>query len=171
MHKKDFQQTIIPLADKVYRLAYRLVEDPYEAEDIVQDVFLKLWDMRKKLSSIENIEAFTMSMTKRVGIDKLRHKKIKLKHAPSIRLELLNNGNEREDHNEVFKEINHTINNLPTTQKQIVVLRDVEGFSYEEIANITGLTVNNLRVSLSRIRKSIKEVVKKKFDYGLRKNQ
>jgi RNA polymerase sigma-70 factor (ECF subfamily) len=157
----EFKLKIIPLKDKLFRFANQLVGRKEEAEDIVQDTFLKLWDKRSHLDEIKNAENFAMKMVKNASIDALRKRK-------TIQFEELKShiGNafsplDSLQESESMKQLNETIARLNKQQQFLIHLRDIEGYSYEEIAEISGLSVNTIRVNISRARKAIKVTVLK----------
>ncbi len=74
MTQTEFLNTVLPFKDKVFRLAKRLLVSKEEAEDATQEVLLKLWNNKGKISNYKNVEAFSMTMTKNFCLDKLKSK-------------------------------------------------------------------------------------------------
>ena len=72
---KNFTQQIIPIKDRLYRFALRMVNNAAEAEDVVQEVLIKLWHKREELSEIHNLEAWSIRLTRNLSVDKLRGKR------------------------------------------------------------------------------------------------
>ncbi|MBN2175050.1 MAG: sigma-70 family RNA polymerase sigma factor, partial [Bacteroidales bacterium] len=137
-----------------------------EAEDTVQEVLLRLWTKRDKLHEYNSIEAFAMIITKNLCLDKLKSKKSKTDELTVI------NEQSTQDTPHTFMEISDTyenlnklINQLPDQQRMIIQLRDIEGLEFEEIAEISGLNENTIRVNLSRARKKVREAMLKTYDY------
>lgn len=171
MTKEEFKIKIVPLGDKLYRLAYRFLQDPDDAKDAVQEVYLKFWKMKDKLQQYNSVEAFAVTVTKNHCLDKIKLKKTVLlegkhtydkpndEHNPQDKLELKDNVNN----------IKKILNVLPEQQRIIVELRDMEGYSYEEIGEVLDLPVNTIRVNLSRARKRIREILIKINSYGFDK--
>jgi RNA polymerase sigma-70 factor (ECF subfamily) len=168
MDSKEFKIRVLPLGNKLHRYAAGILRDVHEAEDIVQEIFLKLWNMRQQINEIQNIEAFAFRMTRNHCLDRLRASK------PSLMEENLESalknreGNSGDPENlmilnDAVKEVKRLIERLPEQQKTIIHLRDVEGYSNEEIAEIMEMEVNTVRVNVSRARKSVRETLSKTY--------
>jgi len=160
MTRADFNELVQQLSRKLYGYAFRILLSKEEAEDAVQEIFIKLWKMRDKLGQYNSPEALATTMTKNYCIDQLRKRS-------NLRFEDENRQNynyittqtpheqmELAETNEILHKI---IDQLPEGYRIMVRLRDVEGFAYEEIAEKTGQNVNTLRVTLSRARKLIRD--------------
>ena len=168
MNESDFLKVVLPFKDKVFRLAKRLLVSIDEAEDATQELLLKLWKNKDKLASYRNTEAYAMTMTKNYCFDRLKSKQ-------SSNLTLIHN-NYKENETSLEKKIEYVdsvhrvyklIENLPSQQRLIIQLRDIEQYDFEEICNITEMNPTAVRVSLSRARKTIREQLKKQHNYGL----
>jgi RNA polymerase sigma-70 factor (ECF subfamily) len=151
---------------KLFRFANRLLNNIPEAEDVVQEVFIRLWDRRENLKQFRSLEAFSITITKNMCLDRLKSK--------SNKRDELTEQNEETDFftpgmatelNDSYRQINKLINQLPEQQRMIIQLRDVEGYEFEEIAGMLDITENTIRVNLSRARKKIREGMQKKYDY------
>lgn len=164
MSTDSFYKTILPLKDKLFRLAYSIVRERAEAEDILQDVLLRLWNKRNEWSDIENLEAYCYRSIKNSSFDRLASKAFR-KTEPLDR--------EKEDyyftdhhsphHDMVQKEQHQIINNyiekLSENQKMVFRLREIEGLSYREIAESLEISEDLVRISLFRARKKMKELL------------
>ena len=166
MTVETFKIEVLPLKHKLYRFAKRLLVSIPESEDIVQEVFLRLWSRKEQLNEYKSIEAFAMTITKNLCLDKLKSKRNKTdelteKHekmeelTPHTKLEL----------SESFEKIQLIINTLPEQQRMIIHLRDIEEYDFEEIAEIMNLSMNTIRVNLSRARKKVREIMIKTYNY------
>jgi RNA polymerase sigma factor (sigma-70 family) len=157
MQLTEFQETVYPLRHKVFRFARCVLNNQEEAEDVAQEIMVRAWTMRDKLSGYKSIEAFLITMTKNLCLDKIKTKR----HAADITQLKIESGApsqlERVLSNEAHAIIRKIINTLPDQQRIVVQLRNIEEFSFEEVSEITGLSVNNIRVCLSRARKTIQE--------------
>ena len=169
MHKISFRDNILPLKDKLSRLALRITFDSSEAEDIVQDTLIKVWDKRDEWQQIESIESYCMTITRNLAID--RSQKMEARN-----MELTPEAQEMPDtltpeklfeQDEQLRLIHQAINSLPEKQRTIVQLRDIEGKSYKEIAEILGITEEQVKVNLFRARQRIKTEINGINDYGL----
>lgn len=142
-----------------------------EAEDITQDVFVKLWNKKQDLQQVNSIEAYAMTVTKNVCLDKLKARKAIIIELLAYELPLqAADPNDQAEIANQRKLMNTIINNLPEQQKMIIQLREIEGYEFEEIATISDMNVNAVRVALSRARKTIKEELVKMYNYGLKAN-
>ncbi|MGE0088559.1 MAG: RNA polymerase sigma factor [Bacteroidales bacterium] len=164
MDKEEFKKELLPLSEKMYRLSFRLLNDTELSKDCVQESFLKLWENRGKLKQLDSIQAFAFTIVRNISIDKLR----KVKRINEASKEMLNSTAESNyDFVESKGLIQQLIKNLPQQQRLIIELRDIEGFSFEEIADTLNLSVNNIRANLSIARKKIKDEMTKIYSYGL----
>lgn len=158
MNITDFKNTISPIKNKLFRFALRIVNDPAEAEDVVQEVFIKLWKYLEKGEQIDNAEAWCMRATRNQAIDKLRSK--------HKRVEALDDRYDQKDKSaspfqlaamkDTFKHIKNMIDQLPEKQKLVMHLRDIEGHTYQEIADALSLPLGQVKVNLFRARQTIR---------------
>ena len=168
MELREFKIQVIPLKDKLYRLAKRLLEDTDEAQDIVQEVFIRLWKKGESLREYRSIEALAMVTTRNLCLDRLRMRKYPTENIDEIRGEVETSGiDERIDHSEIVAKIHSAINTLPELQRTVIHLRDIEGYEYREIADLLDMNENAVRVNLSRARKRIRETLinRKLYEY------
>ena len=171
MDAESFKKKFLPYHRKLYFVAYKLLENTADAEDLVQEAYLKLWDKREGLAVINNPEAFSVTLVKNMCFDLLRSGKYVL-NRQMVELDTVNDAqsaDNREFRDEAL-EIKRIIAQLPEQQQRIVTLRDVKGCSYEEIEHVTGLNAVNIRVLLSRARRKIREEFNKWSNYESRGN-
>ncbi|MGD9931935.1 MAG: RNA polymerase sigma factor [Mangrovibacterium sp.] len=173
MLASEFKTTILPLSNKLLRFAAQLTNDEDEARDIVQDVFLKLWQKRDSLGQVENMEAFAMRMTRNRCLDLFRGK-----HTIAMDDEKLKRHRDEQSNLQQEIELSETavlirklIGQLPDMQRTVMHLRDIEQYEYEEIARVTDLNVNAIRVTLSRARKKVRDELIKHQQYGTGNHQ
>lgn len=167
MDLNEFKSLVLPVKEKLYKLALIMLKSREDAEDALQEVFLKLWNKRDKLEEILNIEAYSVRMTRNLCIDKLKTVKsispitdheYHLEYAEATPYKQI----------ELSDSVNHMqkiFDQLPEQQRTIIYLRDVEDYSFEEIAEVTGLRINTIRVSLSRARKNARVLYLKLNNY------
>tara|TARA_B110000003_G_scaffold53347_1_gene53118 strand:- start:69764 stop:70273 length:510 start_codon:yes stop_codon:yes gene_type:complete len=168
MNQSDFLKVINPLKNKVYRLAKRLLISREEAEDATQELFLKLWNNKEKLTSYRNFEAFAMTMTKNYCYDRLKSKQASnLKLIHSNYKENATSLDKKIEYIDSIKWVNLFIENLPEKQKLVIQLRDIEQYEFEEISNMLDMKPTAIRVALSRARKKIREELTKYHNYGV----
>jgi len=167
MKKNEYYNLFISLKDKVFRFAKTILSDEAEAEDVTQDIFEKLWLNQEKIPKYKSIESYIFRSTKNLCLDRIKHRNVVLKNSSDIKY-LSNNSIEPEsDKKEVSDIIKNSIRNLPEKQRMIIHLRDIEGYDFKEISEITGVELNAIRVSLSRARKAVKQELIKTMSYGL----
>ncbi len=158
----SFRAIYYPFYPRMYRVAFRLLRNAQDAEDIVQDVFLRLWENRNFLDAIENVEAYCVRMVRNHSIDLLRSRPIieELSSLDDSKLDVsvcnVASLIEIKDEVEWVKTI---VGLLPENQQRIIIMRDVEECSLKEIEDATGLSAVNVRVLLSRARKKIREQI------------
>ena len=166
MKSTEFKLLVMPYSSRLYRMAYRLMNSREEAEDIVQEVYVKLWGMRNELGKYTSIEALCIRITRNLCLDHLRRRKVnhdamkaeqyKVNNHPEMPSESLE---KKED-----TELVHTlIAALPEPQRSLIHLRHLEGKEYEEIAEMVNMNVNAIRVSISRARKQMREMLEKQY--------
>ena len=160
MTREKFNKYIYQQSRKLYILAFRILHNKEEAEDAVQEIFIKLWNMREKLDTYNSIEALTTSMIKNHCIDQTR----KLKHittdAPDDHFQFINSPPTPYEEMEIKESdiiIKTIIDKLPKKFRSLIIMKEIEGCSYEEIAEKTDQNINTLRVTLSRARKLIRD--------------
>lgn len=162
MTKSQFLKEVIPLGDKIHRLAFRFLKDAENVKDVVQSIYLKLWEKRGELDQIKSIEGYAIRMTKNTCLDRIKLQK------DNVDLSDYNQPTKSEEENiESVQIVKNIINTLPNLQRQVIELRDIDGFSFDEIAEALELPVNNIRVSLSIARKKVREEFIKINNYGL----
>lgn len=171
MTTEEFKSEVLPIKNKLYRFALRLMGETEEAQDIVQEIFLRLWSGKEKLKEYRSIEAFAMTMTRNLCLDKIK--------SPSAKKEILDETNEMIDNrtpyhkaelSDTMKMVRQVMESLPEQQKMVIHMRDVEECDFDEIAEVLGLSLNNVRVNLSRARKKIRDTLIKLNNYEFSKN-
>ena len=169
---KEFPISFDALRNKVFRFACRMLHNDEDARDITQDMSEKIWNMHKEARLSGKIEALAMTMTKNLCLDKLKHEKQK-----QYKLQVLRDSQEtafqpadydRKNTHQVIREL---IDKLPEKQRMVIHLRDVESFSFEEIAEIMAMDVSAVRMNVSRARKTVKENLIKTMNYGLQQSR
>lgn len=154
----------LPFKDRLYRLALGIVGDAYDAEDIIQELLIKIWNRIDQYHEIENKEAWCMTVTRNLAIDKIRSRKTSVHDIADY--SFLSDSDATPDKkledDDRMNSILALVNDLPEKQRLIVYLRDVEGYSYKEIAEITDNTLDFIKVSLHRARKTLKDALLKR---------
>jgi len=147
-------------------MAYGLMNSREEAEDIVQEVYIKLWRMRDELEKYKSIEALSIRITRNLCLDHLRRRKVNqdaLKAEKYVSDGRSESPDEDLEKREDRKLIHTLISALPEPQRSLVHLRHLEEKEYEEIAEMVNMNVNAIRVSISRARKQMREMLEKHY--------
>ena len=154
MTPEEFSRTYLPLADDLYRAAYSLLGSEREAEDVVQDVFVKLWTIRSTLSGVKDPRSWSYILLRNRCIDILRTRKgIQPEPLP---LDLPAEEEPDSDLPERTERILRVVRALPEKDRELLHLRLLEGLSYEEISQRKGLSEVALRVAFLRLKRKIK---------------
>lgn len=161
MTHAEFKNQIMPLCPRLMRIAVSLLRSRQEAEDAIQEVLMRLWQRRSELPRLNSVEAFSITMTKNLCLDKL--KSYKNRHQHDAPAEEFSPGSRAPDP-EAITQLNDSyalmmkcFDALSEQQRLLLQLREVEQFSYDEIAESTGIRPATIRVMLSRARKKARE--------------
>ena len=166
MSVKLFNNVILNFTDSFYRFALSILKDTEAAKDAVQDCLAKIWDKRQSLDSLDNPRAWAMKIVRNHCLDILRS------HRPLM--DIADNpavaGGEAPDFELLYQDqqrwYDQTVATLPTKQREIFHLREVEEMSYQEIADVLGLNMSEVKVSLHRARTRARSTLNKVEAYG-----
>ncbi|MBR9915058.1 MAG: RNA polymerase sigma factor [Algicola sp.] len=169
MTQTDFIKLVMPFKDKVFRLAKRLLVSKEEAEDATQEILMKLWRNKQKISDYKNVEAFSMTMTKNFCLDRLKSKQAQNLKIVHSNYQDNNTSLQKEVENKDSVDwVSRIIEELPEQQKIILQLRDIEDYEFDEIAKVVDMNPTAIRVALSRARKTIREKLTNTHRYGIK---
>lgn len=161
------------MKNELYRLALRITLNSAEAEDVVQETMIKVWNRRGDWQKIESIEAFCLTICRNLALDKTRKM---ANQASSIEETEARNAADRSnaanpEEQTVLRDrigiVRRLIDSLPEKQRTAMQLRDFEGKSYKEIAAIMGISEELVKVSIFRARQTVKSKYKETENYGL----
>ncbi|MCR5851466.1 MAG: RNA polymerase sigma factor [Bacteroidaceae bacterium] len=159
MENISFRTTVLPLGDKLYRLALRITLNRAEAEDVVQDTLLKVWEHRNEWEQINNLEAFAIATCRNRALDVL--KRAGRKTAPldvvDNRQQTADNGQQSLEAREQLSLVRRLMDGLPEVQRAIMLMRDIEGQTYQEIAQVLDISETQVKVYLHRARTKVKK--------------
>ena len=163
MNADEFKQTFLPLHARLYRAAYALLGNAEDAEDMVQETYLKLWQKRDELDIRTNVPAYCVATVRNLCFNLMQTKRYQSEEPMPEHLDRRGTDNpelqlERRDEQAQLKAL---ITGLPPQQRKVLWLRDVNECSFEEIEQATGLNAVNIRVTLSRARQRIREQIKR----------
>lgn len=170
MNLEAFENRVLPAKNKLFRFALRFLGNEEEAKDIVQEVLIRVWNGREQMNQVHNWEAWCMRITKNLSLDRIRvmtrEQTQPIEESFNIHHEALT-PHESTEVNERMQRITFMIATLPEKQRQVIHLRDVEGYSYQEICEVLELDMNQVKVNLFRARTTVREKMSKIDAYGL----
>ena len=168
MKKISFRNDVLPLKNQLYRLALRITQSSEDAEDIVQEVMIKVWKKHDSLTEIDSLEAYCLRICRNQARDYLRKKET---HNVSFEENEADHPQtdaflriQQRDNISIVREL---INSLPEKQKSTIQLREFEGKSYKEIAQIKSISEEQVKISIFRARQTLKNKFEQLENYGL----
>lgn len=156
----DFQHDILPLKNQLYRLALRITLDTAEAEDIVQETLIKVWNLRDDWAKIDNIQAFCFTVCRNMALDSIKRggsNNASLDDAPVEQADNANTPSQQTIENDQVSIVRNIVNTLPEKQRSCIQLRDFEGKAYKDIAKILDITEEQVKINIHRGRQTIKQ--------------
>ena len=158
MTEQRFHSEYIALADILYRVAFFILESEAEAEDAVQELFLKLWEGRGRLDDVRQPKAYCIRMLRNLCLDRMRRSQHLTfpDRLPETGFSCAQD--DEVDGRRRLDKVLEAVKSLPERQRQVLLMRTVQGLSYEEIAAATGMNYLTLRVLLSQARKRLKSI-------------
>ncbi len=166
MNADIFKKIFLPYHKKLYGIAYRMVENQPDAEDIVQETYIKLWQKRNDTEQIENMESFAVAVLKNTCLDFLRKMKPETVELSVLSQKIGFLETQIEDR-EKLQYVEAIVKQLPERQQQLIRLKHYKELSDKEIEKLTGLKTGNIKVIISRARKTIKEQILKLYEHGI----
>ena len=157
MENISFRTTVLPLSDKLFRLALRITMNKAEAEDVVQDTLLKVWEHREEWEQINNLEAFAIATCRNRALDIMKRAGRNTEKLDEMAHFSSQTPQEQLEANEQISLVNRLMDDLPEVQRTIMLLRDIEGKTYQEIAQTLDISETQVKVYLHRARTKIKE--------------
>jgi RNA polymerase sigma-70 factor (ECF subfamily) len=157
----SFQSDILPLKNELFRMALRITQNREEAEDVVQETMIKVWNRREQWSQLESIEAFCLTICRNLALDKMRRMD---NQAQSLDddidpLDQSHGANPEQVaiQNDRTQMVRQIIDELPERLRTCMQLRDIEGKSYRDIAAILDITEQQVKVNIFRARQAVRE--------------
>ena len=170
MKNISFTADVLPMKNLLYRLALRITMNREEAEDIVQDTLIKVWNKRDDWENIESIEAFSLTVCRNLALDRMKkaeRQNASLDEQQAERPDRSRSPLELMEQRDRVETVRRLVNSLPEKQRSCMQLRDFEGKSYRDIANILGITEEQVKVNIFRARQTIKQKYQETEEYGL----
>lgn len=159
MTSERFQAEYLPLSGTFYQVAHYILEDAAEAEDAVQELFLKLWADRDDLDAVHNPKVYGLRVLRNLCLDRVRRRSKLSLPSELPEQEWPGRQDEAVDDKEKLAKVLDAIKSLPDRQRTVLTLRTLDGLSYEEITERTGIGNLTLRVLLSQARRKIKTAI------------
>ena len=159
MTSSEFKNLFLPLQRKLYREAYKMLCDSFEAEDAVQNLYLRLWEKRNGLGTLVAPEAYCIKVLRNICIDRLRQKR-DMDDTGTVFDEIPIDAPPDIERVETENCLRHFLASLPELHSRVVEMK-MNGLDYDEIEKITGLSAVNVRVIGSRVRKKLREYYNK----------
>ncbi len=160
MAPQDFNNTYTELHPRIYRLALNIVGSREDAEDVVQDLYEKLWHKRLLVGLHQNPGGYILAAARNMCLDRLRGRKQTVEVPPTMA------GETGERNEDVLLIVRRLMAMLPEKQRTAMHLRDVEELEIDEIAAIMQTRAEAVRMSLSRAHTTVKEQLTKIMNYG-----
>lgn len=158
--KIDFRNDILPLKNQLYRLALRITLDSAEAEDVVQETLIKVWNKRDTWEEIDNIEAFCFTVCRNLALDSVKNKRSQtesLDDKPVEKPDNTFNPSDKAIEKDQVSIVREIVDSLPEKQRECIQLRDFEGKAYKDIARLLGMTEEQVKVNIFRARQAVKQ--------------
>ena len=159
MKEISFRDDILPLKDKLFRVALRITFDRAEAEDIVQETLIKVWNKREEWNSLDSVEAYCLTLTKNLAIDMREKMDTRTEELTDEYDQAHDDANpyEKLEQKERLMWVHKLMEELPDKQRKIIQMRDIEEKSYKEIAQALDITEEQVKINLFRARQKVKQ--------------
>lgn len=170
MKEISFRNDVLPLKNKLFRLALRITLNREEAEDVVQDTLIKIWNSRDRWQELDSIEAYSLTIARNLSLDRIKrmdNQNGSLEEEKVERLDLSSTPSERMIQKDKLDIVRRIIDELPEKQRSCLQLRDIEGKTYKEIADIQSITEEQVKVNIFRARQTVKQRFLQFDRYGL----
>ena len=170
MKKVSFRNDVLPLKNVLFRLALRITLNRAEAEDIVQDTLIKVWNRREEWNAIDSIEAFSLTVCRNLSLDRIKKKgndNDSLEDVKAAEPLASSNPQDRMIQTDKVRLIRQIVDGLPEKQRSCMQLRDFEGKTYKEIASVLDISEEQVKVNIFRARQTVKQKYLKLDNYGL----
>lgn len=150
----EYNYAVNEYADRVFRFIVKNIREESIAQDIVQDSFEKLWIKHDEVS-YSKVKSYLFTTAYHTMIDQTR------RHKHQVELEQLQNieSNSQNDPFDLKESLDHALNQIPEIQRTVIILRDYEGYNYDEIAEITNLSASQVKVYIYRGRIALRKLI------------
>lgn len=166
----DFRHELLTLKDKMFRLALRITLNRAEAEDVTQDILLRVWEQRESLGELRSLEAYVLTAVRNLALDRVAktdNANVSLDDVQTDAFDSAPCPDEDMEQQESLKRVREIMSGLPEAQRTALQLREIEGHSYRETADIMNVSEANVKVLIFRARQAVKNQIDKIENYGL----
>ena len=154
----EIKEIWLPLSNRFYRVAYHILESQQDAEDAVQELYLKLIKTPDKFSNIQDPAAYGITILRNICIDIIRRRdKRRSEELHEYMIADVDSPDKAATEKDKLRMLIHEIDRLPQKQSKVLKMRAIEGLEYNEISQRTGLSQVNIRVLISIARKTLKK--------------
>jgi RNA polymerase sigma factor (sigma-70 family) len=151
---REYNKVVDLFADGVFRFILKNFGEADTSQDIVQEAFVRLWNKHQKVD-FDKAKTYLFTSAYHILVDMVRKEKNKKKYIESAESKLFAHN----DFSDLGEVLNQAVARLPEIQRTVIMLRDYEGYSYEEIGDITNLNESQVKVYIYRARKSLKQFI------------
>lgn len=159
MTEYEFDQFVISQSNRLFGFCFKMVGNSDDAKDILQDIFTVLWQRRDKVTDIQNVSAFVTTMARNKCIDYIRKNQAMAKQRNAMKLNAVPEATGGDNEEEKLALVHFAMKELPLLQQQVLLMRDFQGLEFVAIAEELNLSQENVRMTLSRARKKVKEII------------
>ena len=159
MKEIDFQNDLLPLKNKLFRVALRITLDRLEAEDVVEDTLVRTWERRATLDEVNNLETYCLTICRNLALDRAQKKDaqhLSLDHETIEAPDHTPLPDEQMEREERLALVHQLFNRLPEKQRPALQLRDIDGHSYAQVAEVMNISEADVKVTLYRARQALK---------------
>lgn len=171
MNNISFRNDVLPFKNVLFRLAMRITLNREDAEDVVQDTLIRVWNRRDEWDEIDSMEAFCMTVCRNLSLDRIKKAGRNADSLEQAETDTADKSGtdpyERILQKDRFETVRRLVNALPEKQRTCIQLRDFEGKSYKDIANVMNITEEQVKVNIFRARRTIKQRYSEIDKYGL----
>ena len=165
MKELSFRHDVLPLKDRLFRLAMRITLVREDAEDMVQETLIRLWKSMQEGTQIDNLEAFALTVCRNLCLDYMARREqqnVAFDEELHDRPDATRSPYDDIVRSEQSARLNALINTLPEKQRTAMQLRDIEGRTYREIADIMQISESDVKVNIFRARRTVREHLQRK---------
>lgn len=177
MTEIDFRNDLLPLKNKLFRVALRITLDRPEAEDVVEDVLVKVWEQRAtpEIRQVQNLEAYCLTLTRNLALDRAARREAQNvslddadhQHLTTDRADTAPLPDQLLEHDDRLRWVRDLFAQLPEKQRTVLQLRDIDEHSYQEVADIMQISESDVKVTIFRARQALKQLIEHSSHHGL----